>query len=75
MNVMGNKRINWVIRKYVRQLLKSHTSLNMTSYVNEFRARIVEAYMRSYMLARGGDAVVLLREEHATIAMNGKKNN
>jgi len=29
--------------------------------------------MRSYMLARGGDAVVLLREEHATIAMNIKK--
>ena len=34
----------------------------MTSFIHEFRARMLEAYLRSLLLARQSDAVIFMKD-------------
>ena len=43
----------------------------MTSFIHEFRARMLEAYSRSLLLARQSDAVIFMRDGMNGITVKG----
>ena len=43
----------------------------MTSFIHEFRARMLEAYSRSLLLARQSDAVIFMRDGVHGITVKG----
>ena len=43
----------------------------MTSFVHEFRARMLEAYSRSLLLARQSDADIFMRDGMRDITVKG----
>ena len=44
----------------------------MTSFIHEFRARMLEAYSRSLLLARQSDAVIFMRDGLNGITVKGR---
>ena len=43
----------------------------MTSFVHEFRARMLEVYSRSLLLARKSDAVIFMKDGLNDVTMKG----
>ena len=43
----------------------------MTAFIHEFRARMLEAYSRSLLLARQSDAVIFMRDGVHDITVKG----
>ena len=46
----------------------------MAGFIHEFRARMVESYINSFLAARGGDAAIIMRKELVGSVVKGEEN-
>ena len=44
----------------------------MAGFIHEFRARMVESYINSYLAARGGDVAIIMRKNLIGSAVKGE---